>query len=184
MNLFHNFFLNKVINKSFNATYIALIPKKVNCSKVSDFRPISLTTNIYKIIAKVLSKRLKSVLPSTISPQQATFVSGRQIVDPIIIANEIVDYWRVSKQKGIIIKLDIEKTFDKINWSFLLSVLNLKGFPHIWIDWIKACISSVSYSILLNGKSRGFIQVKRGICQGDPLSPFLFIISMDYLFDC
>lgn len=92
-----------------------------------------------------------------------------------------MDYWKISKQKGIITKLDIEKAFDKLNWDFLLSILLKKGFNSVWIDWIKACISSVSYSILINGKPRGYIKANRGIRQGDPLSPFLFIIAMDYL---
>lgn len=119
MNLFHNFFLNKIVNKALNATYVALIPKKAHCSKVSDFRPISLTTSIYKILAKVLSVRLKVVLTSTIAANQSAFVRGRKILDPILIANEVVDYWKTNKQKGIIIKLDVEKAFDKLNWDFL-----------------------------------------------------------------
>lgn len=125
------FFLNKIVNKSLNATYVALIPKKVHCTKVSNYQPISLTTNIYKILAKVLSERIKQVLPFTTTLQQSTFVHGRQILDPIIFASELVDYWRCSKQKGLVIKLDIEKAFDKVNWNFLLSIRDLKAFISI-----------------------------------------------------
>lgn len=132
-------------------------------------------------MAKVLSERLKVVLTSTIAANQSAFVRGRQILDPILIANEVLDYWKTNKQKGIIIKLDVEKAFDKLNWDFLLSLLRQKAFNSIWIEWIRACIIIVSYSILLNAKPRGYIKASRGIRPGDPLSPFLFIIAMDYL---
>lgn len=92
MDLFHDFFSNKIVNKSLNATYVALIPKKVHWTKVSDHRLISLTTSIYKILAKVIYERIKQVLPSTIDLQQSAFIHGRQIIDPIIVANELVDY--------------------------------------------------------------------------------------------
>lgn len=100
---------------------------------------------------------------------------------PFLIANEIVDDWKCSKQRGFIIKLNIEKAFDKINWNFLLMVLRLKGFNNIWIDWIKGCISSVSYSILVNGKPHDYIKATRGIQQEGHLLPFLFMIVVDYL---
>lgn len=181
MNLFQGFFVNNIVNKSINATFIVLIPKNSKPKKVSECRPINLTTSIYKVVAKVLAERLKTVLPSTIVVNQATFIKGRQITDPILIANEIVDFWRCTKKQGVIFKLDIEKAFDKINWDFLLSILALKGFPDKWINWIRACISSATYSVLINGKPRGYIQASRYIRQDDPLSPFLFVIAMDYL---
>lgn len=106
--------------------------------------------------------------------QQFSFVHGRKIFDPTLIANEVVDFWQCSKKKkGVVIKLDIEKAFDKVNWAFLLSMLQVKGFLEIWIHWIKACIYFVNYSIILNGKPRGYIQATRGVRQEDSLSPFL-----------
>lgn len=156
MSLFHDFFKNDIVNKAMNATYVALILKKPAPKKISDYRSISLITSVCKILVKVLEERLKLVLPSTISPNQSTFVRGRRIVDPILIANEIVDWWRCSKQQGIIIKLDVKKAFDKINWKFLLTILKLKGFSNKWINWIYGCISSLGYSILINGSPRGY----------------------------
>lgn len=100
-------------------------------------------------------------------------------MDPILIANEIVDWWRCSKQQGVIIKLDVKKAFDKINWKFLLTILKLKGFSNKWINWIYGCISSLGYSILINGSPRGYTSKQSR--QGDHLSPFLFVLAMDYL---
>ncbi|XP_022143310.1 uncharacterized protein LOC111013210 [Momordica charantia] len=121
--------------------------------------------------------RLKAVLPSTIAQHQSAFVRGRQITDAILVANEVVDLWCCSKKRGIIIKLDLEKAFDKLNWDFLYKVLYQKADK--WISSIIGCTSTVSYSILLNGKLRGNISAKRGIRQGDHFP--LFSLAMDYL---
>ena len=118
-----------------------------------DYRPISLTTGLYKLIAKVIAERLKLVLPEIISENQLAF-RGRQITDAILIASEAVDFWKKKKVKGFVVKLDIEKTFDKINWKFMDFMLLKKDFPQKWRKWIEACISSVQYSILINDRPR------------------------------
>ena len=164
-----------------NSTYIALIAKKETCSVPSNYRPISLTTSLYKLIAKVIAERLKLVQPDTISENQLAFVKGRHILDAILIANEAVNFWKQKKIKGFVVKLDIEKAFDKINWTFIDFMLLKKGFPQNWGQWISACITSVQYSILINGRPRGKIKPTRGIRQGDPISPFIFVLTMDYL---
>ncbi|TYK29463.1 LINE-1 retrotransposable element ORF2 protein [Cucumis melo var. makuwa] len=180
-NIFKDFYINCIINKAVNVTNIALIAKKEKCVVPADYRPISLTTSIYKIIAKVIAERLKETLPLTVAENQMAFVKGRQIIDAILVANEAIDYWRVKKIKGFVIKLDIEKAFDKLNWRFIDFVLMKKGYPIKWRRWIKACISSVQYSIIINGRPRGKIQPSRGIRQGDPISPFIFVLAMDYI---
>lgn len=118
-NIFNDFHKNGIINRAVSETFIALIAKKQKCSLPLDYRPISLRTTLYKLIVKVLVERLKLTLPATISDNQLAFVSGRQIPDAILIVNEAIYYWRTKKVKWFVIKLDIEKTFDKINWSFI-----------------------------------------------------------------
>ncbi|KAA0040038.1 LINE-1 retrotransposable element ORF2 protein [Cucumis melo var. makuwa] len=129
LNIFRDFHSNCIINKAVNITNIALIAKKEKCAESADYRPISLTTSIYKLIAKVIAERLKETLPSTVAENQMAFVKGRQIIDAILVANEAIDYWRVKKIQGFVIKLDIEKAFDKLNWRFIDFMLMKKGYP-------------------------------------------------------
>jgi len=128
MKMFHEFFLNGKLPTSINSTFITIIHKKERSLNIKDFRPISLITSVYKIIAKIFSLRLGKVLGETILETQSAFVEGRQIIDAIIIASELVKDVRRKKQKGVVYKLDFEKAYDRINWSFLDKVLLRKGF--------------------------------------------------------
>ena len=105
-----------------------LVPKKQNVEDLKDLRPISLVGGFYKILAKVLANRIKSVLGQVISPVQLTFVEGRQILDAVLIANEAVDTIIRRKESSIVCKLDIEKAYDHLSWEFLFQVLERMGF--------------------------------------------------------
>nr|CAN83685.1 hypothetical protein VITISV_003813 [Vitis vinifera] len=122
--------------------------------KISDFRPISLITSFYKIIAKVLSGRLRGVLHETIHSTQGAFVQGRQILDLVLIANEIVDERRRSGEEGVVFKIDFEKAYDHVRWDFLDQVLEKKGFNLRWRKWMSGCLSSVSYAVMVNGSAK------------------------------
>lgn len=181
MNTFQNFHSQELFEKSFNATYVALIPKKAGAMELKDYRPISLITSLYKIISKVLTKRLKTVIHKLVDTQQMAFIKGREIMDADLIANECVDSRVKSKIPRILGKLDIETAYDHINWNYLLKILKNMGFGRKWIKWIGFCISTVKFSILVNGSPERFFSSQRGLRQGDPLSSFLFIIVMEGL---
>jgi len=136
MEVFSDIHAREVFEKSLNVSFIALIPKLPGATSLKDFRPISLVGGIYKIIAKVLANRLKTVLEKVISKSQSAFIKGRQILDPILIANECIDSRIRSRESGVICKMDLEKAYDHVNWDFLLYVLRRCGFGGKWCSWI------------------------------------------------
>ncbi|RVW83965.1 Ran-binding protein 1-like c [Vitis vinifera] len=139
--LFREFYLHGTFQRSLNSTFLLLIPKKEGTEDLKDFRPISLVGSVYKLLAKVLANRLKTVMGEVISDSQHAFVHGRQILDVVLIANEALDSRLKDNIPGLLLKMDIEKAFDHVNWNFLME----------------------------------------GLRQGDPLSPYLFLLAMEAL---
>jgi len=154
---------------------VSLIPKKAGAVDIKDF---CLIGGMYKIISKVLANKLKSVLRKVVSHSQTAFIKGRQILDSILVANECVDSRIRSRTPGIICKLDLEKAYDHVSWEFLLYVLKRCSFRDRWRGWIAHCISTVCFSININGSPSRFFRSSRGLRQGDPLSLLLFVLMM------
>ncbi|GJV47498.1 RNA-directed DNA polymerase, eukaryota, reverse transcriptase zinc-binding domain protein [Tanacetum coccineum] len=175
------FFTTSIIPKGCNTSFITLIPKVPCTMVISDFCPISLIGAQYKIIAKVLANRLARVIDSIISPEQSAFIKQRQILDGPLMVNEVIQWCKRKKSKLMVFKIDFEKAFDTISWDFLFQVMHFMGFNETWIKWISGCLHSASASILINGSPTCEFNIRRGLRQGDPLSPFLFIIAMEGL---
>ena len=179
--LFGNFHSQAIFEKSLNATFLAFIPKKVDAVNVRDFRPISLVGSIYNILSKVLANRLKRVTSGIISETQNAFGLDRQILDSVLIANECLDSRQKARVPRVLCKLDVEKAFDHVSWDFLMYMLQRCGFSEQWSKWILFCISKVKFFFPINGSPKDFFGSSRGLCQGDPLSPLLFVIVMEVL---
>ncbi|XP_059623148.1 uncharacterized protein LOC132266309 [Cornus florida] len=177
-----HFFQCSVMDKGLNSTFITLIPKMKVANKIGDFRPIALCNVIYKIITKLLDNRLSVVLDQIVGKDQNAFVSGRKIQDNLIIASELLRGFGAKHAPPTLAwKVDLRKAYDSVQWEFPFSLLQLYGFRNKWIGWVKAAVTTVQFSIMVNGSPHGFFQPSRGLRQGCPLSPLLFTLVIEYL---
>ena len=135
----------------------------------------------FKIFTKVATIHINSVADHIISPTQTAFMRGRNILEGVVILHETIHELHRKNQGGVIFKIYFEKAYDKVNWNFLLQSLRMKGFSSKWIEWIKSFISGGSVAININDEVGPYFQTKKGVRQGDPISPILFNIVADML---
>ena len=176
------FFANGKLLRQLNHTTISLIPKSENPSRVEHYRPISCCNVVYKIISKIMAKRLGGCLGYVIDPVQAAFVAGRAMTDNIFLVQELLRRYNVRRDtKRCFLNIDLAKAYDTITWPFLRFAMRSIGLPQRFIEWVMECVTSASYSVKVNHTVHGHFIGKRGLRQGDPLSPLLFVICMEFL---
>lgn len=177
-----HFFQQAFLPASTNSTILTLVPKRPGATAITDYRPISCLNTLYKVIARLLVRRIKPLLPSIIVPNQTAFVKGRLIVENTVLAGELVNgYHRKKGPKRITIKVAIAKAFDTLSWEFLFNCLEGLQFPPVLQSWLRACVCTPNFTVGYNGRVHGYFKGKRGLRQGDLLSPYLFVIAMNML---
>ncbi|XP_043717788.1 uncharacterized protein LOC122665701 [Telopea speciosissima] len=170
--------------KELNKTFICVIPKVKAPESADNFRPISLCNIAFKIITKLIAERLNGALDQIISPVKSSFTPNRLISDNILVAHEMFHYIKKQKKgkdKFLALKLDMRKAYDRLEWNFIEGMLLKLGFRGSWVHLVITCITYVSYNLLVNGYVKGAISPSRGIKQGDPISPVIFILCSQAL---
>jgi len=181
MGVVHSFHETGILPKGCNASFIALVPKVKDPTTIDQYKPISLVGAMYKIITKVMSNQIKTVLPMVIDENQSAFMQGRGLLESVLVANEVIEDVRRRRRRGVFLKVDFEKAYDSVRWSFLLDMLNRLGFHVRWIKWVQGCLESAAISFLVNGCPIEEFRPTRGLRQGDPMAPFLFLVVAEGL---
>nr|CAD1817805.1 unnamed protein product [Ananas comosus var. bracteatus] len=181
--LVEKFFLTQEAPSSINQTNIVLIPKNDQPVTIGDYRPISLCNVTYKCLAKILANRVKTALTSLIGKEQSAFVPGRNILDNYLIVQEVLHSFKTLKQQpgAFAAKIDLAKAYDRLNWDFIDTMLQNYGFPDKLRKMINWCIRTVRFSVLTDNENGKWFQPSRGIRQGCPLSPYIFILASNAL---
>lgn len=176
------FFSTGKLLKQLNANALMLLLKGENPQTMREYRPLACCNVLLKIITKILSNRLRPILEKVVSPVQGAVVEGRLSNHNVFLCQELLSkYGRKGVSPRCTLKIDIQKAYDMLCWDFLQAVMEGLRFPAQFISWVLTCVTTVHFSVVLNGELEGYFPAKRLLRQGDPLSSFLLVLAMEYL---
>lgn len=175
------FFRNGKFLKQLNATNISLIPRTSAPALASQYRPISCCNVLYKCISNLICTRLKKAINHIVAENQSAFVQDRSMLYNVLICHDILRHYNRQTTPRCLMKIDLRKAYDMVSWEFVEEALQSYGFPERFVQLIRTCVSSPKYTVKVNGDGHGFFAGKRGLRPGDPMSPLLFVLVMEYL---
>jgi hypothetical protein len=181
MAMFDSFYEGLLPIHSINFGTIILIPKCSDAISIQQYRPICLLNVSFKIFTKVLANRLTTVANKVISPTQSAFLPGRNIMEGVVVLHETLHELHRRQQDGVVFKIDFEKAYDKVKWPFVRQTLRMKGFDDKWCTWVDAIMQKGHVAIKVNNYTGNTFETKKGLRQGDLLSPILFNIVVNML---
>jgi hypothetical protein len=176
--MFDSFYDGLLPIHSINFGTIILIPKSSNANSIQRYRPVCLLNVSFKIFTKVLASRLTTVANKVISPTQSAFLPSRNIMEGVIVLHETIHELHRRQLDGVVFKIDFEKAYDKVKWTFVRQTLRMKGFDDKWCAWVDAIMKKGHVTIKVNNYTGNTFETKKGLRQGDPLSPILFNIMV------
>jgi hypothetical protein len=181
LQVFNDLFDHKIDLDRINYGVVTLIPKSDDADVIQKFRPICLLQVFFKIVTKTLTVRANPVMNKLLLPCQTTFIKGRFITDGVMLLQEVLREEKYRKNQGVVLKIDFEKAYDKVNWRFLFDCCKQKGFSSNWLTWIKKVVAGGTLSVKVNDTVGPYFTSHKGVRQGDPFAPFLFNMAANSL---